>query len=542
MYDDNPPGTTPVLIVGGGLVGLSTSLFLSWQGVPHTLVERHPGTSVHPRAWGLYPRTLELLSTGGVTGDLLREAAGFAGHVLNGTVESLTGRERSVSRIPEPADVSGISPVARVLSLSQDRIEPILLRHARRLGGELRFHTELTGLTQDADGVDATLRDVASGAGERLRARYVIAADGAHSPLRERLGIARRGRGTLRHQFSIVFRADLERALRGRRFAICRIDNSEVDGVLGHDDTLRQGTLIVTHRPDRDPVEAFTTERCTALVRAAVGDPELPVTIVSALPWEMAALTAERFAEGRVLLAGDAAHVIPPVGGYGANTGIQDAHNLAWKLAQVLDGRAGPALLDTYDAERRPVARATMAQAALRLAARAGFADAGQRSALVDPLGVMFGYRYRSAAVVEEEGAPEPVAEGREFADPGSLSGAPGTRAPHLWLRRGDRRVSTVDLAGRDLLLLAGAEAGAWQAAARRAGIETLRIGEDLVELVEPEPGAGRTWYEAFGVTRAGAVLLRPDGFVGWRAPGADPSPERTLVSVRRRLLAHASL
>ncbi|MDW4905897.1 FAD-dependent monooxygenase [Streptomyces sp. ADMS] len=526
-------GTTPVLVVGGGLVGLSASLFLSWHGVDNVLVERHAGTSVHPRAWGLYPRTLELFDTVGVTGELLTEAAGFAGHNLNGKVESLTGRELSVTRIPEPEDVSGISPIARILSLSQDRIEPILLRRAEQLGGDLRFGTELTGLTQDAEGVTATVRTRETGTEQRLRARYVIAADGAHSPVREGLGIARHGRGTLRHQISIVFGAELEGPLNGRRFAVCRIANPLVDGVLGHDDTLRRGTLIVTHDPAADPFESYTPERCTELVRTAVGVPGLPVTVLSTLPWEMAALVAERYAEGRVFLAGDAAHVIPPVGGYGANTGIQDAHNLAWKLAAVLDGRAGGALLDSYDAERKPVGLATMRQAVLRLAARAGGPPREGAPVVADTLSVMFGYRYGSKTVQGTELPPETT----EFADPSTLSGEPGTRLPHVWLTTGDgtgsRTVSTLALVERRPLLMAGAKADEWHEAALALGdeLDVVRVGDDVTE----HEGS---WHEALDVTESGAVLIRPDGFVAWRATTALPDPDGALGAAVDRVLA----
>lgn len=532
MHED----TTPVLVVGGGLVGLSTSLFLSWHGVRHLLVERHAGTSVHPRAWGLYPRTLELLDAVGVSDALLAEAAGFAGHVLNGKVESLTGREISVTRIPEPEDVGDISPVARVLSLSQDRVEPILLRRARELGAEVRFGTELREPAQDADGVTATLHDRETGAERRVRARYLVAADGAHSPVREGLGIARQGRGTLRHQISIVFRADLRGPLGDRRFAVCRIANPLVDGVLGHDDTLGRGTLIVTHDPETDPFTAYDPERCAELVRAAVGVPDLPVDIVSTLPWEMAALVAERCTEGRIFLVGDAAHVIPPVGGYGANTGIQDAHNLAWKLAAVLEEQAGEELLGTYDAERLPVGRATMRQAALRLAARAGRGGAPEGAAVADTLSVMFGYRYESAAVISDEGEQPEAA--RDFAEPRTLSGAPGTRVPHLWLGTEDgRRVSTLSLVGRRPLLMAGAKGAEWYDAAHAVagrtglGLDVLRLGEDVTE-------RERSWHEAMGVTETGAVLVRPDGFVAWRTTGARPSPEQVLETVLTRVLA----
>ncbi|MFC3997672.1 FAD-dependent monooxygenase [Nocardiopsis sediminis] len=529
--------TTPVLIVGGGLAGLSASLFLSWHGVPSVLAERHTGTSTHPKAWGLYPRTMELLRTVGVESAVLAESAGFSGHVLNGRVESLAGREVSIGRIPAPEDVGHVSPVERVVSLSQDRIEPILLRRARELGADVRFGTELTELGEPGDdGVRAVLTDRATGRRSAVRARYVIAADGAHSRLRERLGIARRGRGTLRHQMSILFRADLRGVLGDRRFAICQVRNAQVEGVLGHDDSLRQGTLIVTYRPeDGQGPEDFTEERCTQLVRAAIGVPGQEVAIRSALPWEMAALVAERFRSGRVFLAGDAAHVLPPVGGYGANTGIQDVHNLAWKLAAVVGGVAGEALLDTYDTERRPVAEATMRQAGLRLAARAGFAGPEQKAALLGTLTVTFGYRYLSPAIAAEAGAEEEP----PFTDPVALSAEPGTRAPHLRVERDGRAMSLLDLFGSRPVLLAGGKGGAWcdtaRAAARSTGIPLDAYREDA-----DFTATGRAWHTAYGVGPEGAVLVRPDGFVGWRSPGPPEAAAVPLATALELMMGRA--
>ncbi|MEJ3750558.1 FAD-dependent monooxygenase [Actinomycetes bacterium KLBMP 9797] len=515
--------STPVLVVGGGLVGLSTSLFLSAHGVPSVLVERHPGTSIHPRAWGLYPRSLELLRTVGVADALFQEGEGFAGHNLNGLVESLAGREINIRRVPAPEDVSDISPVPRILSLSQDRIEPILLARAKEMGGDLRYGTELVDFAPAADGVVATVRTRETGTEHTIRAEYLIAADGAHSPVRKRLDIPTRGRGTVRHQMSVLFRAELEGPLRGRRFAVCKVENPTVTGILGHDDSLRQGTLIVTYHPERgEQPSDFTPERCVTLVRAAVGVPDLAVEILSALPWEMAAVLAERFRVGRVFLVGDAAHVLPPVGGYGANTGIQDAHNLAWKLAATLAGSAGPDLLDTYAAERLPVCGATMEQAMLRLAARAGFATAEQKAALIEPLTVTCGYRYRSGAI-RAAGAPGPM-----FTDPRELTGEPGTRAPHVVLRRNGAAISTLDLFGTRPVLLAGADGEPWCAAAERAAatldipLRVHRVGGDLID-------TAHAWHAAYGVEPAGAVLVRPDGFVCWRSHPGEPAADQTV-------------
>ncbi|MEV0381359.1 FAD-dependent monooxygenase [Nonomuraea sp. NPDC050643] len=524
--------TTPVLIVGGGSVGLSASLFLSWLGVRSVLVERHGTTSVHPRAWGWYPRTLELFRQVGAADPILRESLGFAGHNLNGKVESLAGKEISVSLIPEPEEVGGVSPIPRIISLPQDRVEPVIRHRAEELGADLRFATELVDLVQEEDGVVATV--VRDGVKQTVRARYVIAADGARGRTREALGIARHGRGVLRHQVSILFRADLRQALGGRRFAVCQVDNPEVDGVLGHDDTLRQGTLIVTFHPERGERAAdFTPERCVHLVRAAVGLPGLEVELRDVLPWEMAALTAETYARDGVFLAGDAAHVIPPVGGYGAGTGIQDVHNLAWKLRAVLAGYAPPDLLGTYDAERRPVAAATVEQAGLRLAARAGFATPEQAARVQDTMAVTFGYTYRSASILPEDNGQPP------FVHPSLLTGRPGTRAPHLWVRREGTTISTLDLFGAHPVLLAGEAATDWCAAAGQAAdalgapLRVHRFGRDLLAAAEED----RSWYDAYGITPSGAVLVRPDGFVSWRARSSRPSPETAVGAALAAML-----
>jgi 2-polyprenyl-6-methoxyphenol hydroxylase-like FAD-dependent oxidoreductase len=449
-----------------------------------------------------------------------------------------------MSRIPDEEDVSDISPIERLVSLPQDRIEPLVLDRARELGGDIRFGTELVDLAQDDEGVTATVRDRASGAERTIRASYLVAADGTHSPIRERLGIRRHGRGVVRHQMSILFRADLSGPLGDRRFAICQVENERVEGILGHDDSLRQGTLIVTYHPERgERPEDFTDGRCVELVRAAVGVPDLEVGLRSVMPWEMGALVAERFTAGRVFLVGDAAHVVPPVGGYGANTGIHDAHNLAWKLHAVLTGLAGPALLATYDTERHPVGVTVMTQAGLRLATRGGFATPEQQAAVRDTLMVTFGYVYDSSAVVAEPGDTVPAAppgpggvRTAALVDPRGLDGRPGTRAPHLWLRRDGVRVSTLDLFGRRPVLLLGPAAEPWRAAAtaaaKRLGVEVdvHRVGAELVE-------DDRSWHETYGVTPEGVVLVRPDGFVCWRSPAGAEATESTVERVLGALL-----
>ncbi|MCD9880914.1 FAD-dependent monooxygenase, partial [Streptomyces guryensis] len=263
------------------------------------------------------------------------------------------------------------------------------------------------------------------------------------------------------------------------------------------------------------------------------------VTVRSRFPWDMAELVAERFAEGRVLLAGDAAHQIPPTGGYGANTGIADAFNLAWKLALVLDGTAGADLLGTYEQERRPVGLYTAQQGSLQLALRSGTATEEQLAATDDAMTVTMGQAYPAGAFVAEEEAGAPALT----SDPRTLSGRPGTRAPYVVLGRDGAPLATLDLFGSRFVLLAGADGQSWADAARTAGAR-LDVALDVHRITadgdEGPADPGGRWADAYGVTAGGAVLVRPDGIVAWRSRDALPAGERAaaLTSALRRVLA----
>ncbi|GAA2405802.1 FAD-dependent oxidoreductase [Nonomuraea africana] len=519
---------TQVLVVGGSLVGLSTALFLRRHGVDVVLVERHAGTSIHPRTPGYNARTMELFRAAG-----MEEAVRAAGPWrLNGSgllwAESLTSPNHHWLAPPNAHSVqdgfADVSPCDDAV-LSQDVLEPVLREHAEALGADLRFGTELTEFDSASDGVTATLTVRSSGTRVTVRADYLVAADGAASAVRARLGIGTSGVGVLEHVAGIMVRADLGAALRDRRFAICQVDNPRFSGmvrVVGD-----KIALHVTFRPDRgESADQFTGERCVELTRAAVGLPDLAVEPLDVLPWQMTAAVADRFAEGRVFLAGDAAHVMPPAGAYGANTGIQDAANLAWKLAYVLHGWAGAALLDTYDAERRPVAQLTVEQALAT--GRAWFgADLPSEVAaieLIDEVAMKFGYHYRAGEAPVE--------------DPRRPTGRPGTRAPHVWLLRDGKQVSTVDLWASGLVLLAGPGGAAWvEAASAVAGRDGLpltayRVVREEAQCALPQLAdpVGR-WARLSGVTGGAAVLIRPDGFVAWRAEeasGQDPADALT--------------
>ncbi|MFF4775708.1 FAD-dependent monooxygenase [Microtetraspora fusca] len=512
--------STDVVVVGGGVVGLSAAAFLAWHGVRCQVLERRARPSAHPRARGFNPRAVELLRQIGLEPAVREAGAGFADHTMRARVESLTGRELFRADLPSGGELDAISPSPWALC-SQDRLEPLVRRRAEELGAAVSFGREVDHFTQDADGVTLVLRD-----GGRLRARYLVAADGARSRARERLGIELKGTRALAYQLSIVFEADLRGPLGDRRFAICQVRNERVDGLLVHDDTLRQGILYIQH-PERAP--DHPEDRCLELVRAALGVQDLPVRILDRQTWELSALCATRYREGRAFLAGDAAHVMPPVGGFGASTGIQDAHNLAWKLGLVLRGPAGPGLLDSYEAERAPVADLTVDQCLRRVTTRTGFGPPAAGAGLIDDLTLTFGHRYRAGALAEPEPAAPPVTDPRE---PG---GQVGTRAPHVALTRAGG--STLDLFGRSFTVLAGPGGESWTAAARSASAE---LGVDVAASTMTDglvAGGGAEWCRRYGVGAGGAVLVRPDGIVAWRRPHAVPDPAGELRAALRGVL-----
>lgn len=536
----------PVLIVGGALVGLSMSLFLAWQGVPSLLVEKHPEPARLPRARGYNARTMELFRVLGLEETIHAAQSPTAENSGMVRVESLVGRE--IARLNEGGqdDYTAFSP-ASVCSIGQERLEPILAEQSKRMGGDIRFNTEMLSFEQDEAGVSAVLRERATGHEWRVRAQYLIAADGSHSSVRDALGIQVQGKGQVLYFTDIAFEADLSEALRGRHFNLYYVSNPRLPdgqgGLMPIDNQRRWsfGTPIHPERGERR--EDLTDKRCIEQIRIAVGIPDLEVKILPAYPWdpvkvgmwEQAARHAESYRKGRVFLTGDAAHTVLPSGGLGAGTGIQDAFNLAWKLALVLAGNAGVSLLDSYEDERLPIGKLSVEQTLQRYFYRTGTAD----STLVNYTELTFGYRYRSSAIIAEPGTDQaPLTQ-----HPSTLHGEPGTRAPHIMLERNHVPVSTIDLCGGQWTLLTGAEDSDWNEAAQRVTkqfklpLQVYAIGgvNGLKDL------EGR-WNEAYGVGINGAMLVRPDGFVAWRSFGSIDDAQTVLEQVVSRILCREPL
>jgi 2-polyprenyl-6-methoxyphenol hydroxylase-like FAD-dependent oxidoreductase len=512
----------PVLIVGGSLVGLSTSLFLSYHGVPNLVVERHPGTAIHPRAAFLMQRTVELFREAGIEDEVL--AAAEREFVQNGAimaVDSLGGKELQYFFRNINDGVEHLSPSPRIF-VTQIGLEPVLRARAADLGAQMRYSSEVVSLEAADEGVTAVVRDRGDGEEWTVRAAYAVAADGARSRARQQLGVGMLGHGTFSDSITIYFKADVRPLLGDRNLSVVYVVNPRLQGFFRFSLDGKSGFLVVNTAVDENGERTTTVgatageAECIQYVRVALGDPDIPVEIEDVQRWNAAAEWSERLRVGRILFAGDSAHVMPPTGGYGGNTGVHDAHNLAWKLASVLNGQSTDSFLDTYEAERLPVARFTVEQAYTRYVKRLdqGLGMEGLAPEVEDPA-IDLGYRYRSASFTPD-GDDE-----SEWEDPRTPSGHPGFRAPHVQVRRDGRDLSTLDLFGRSAVLLAGADGGAWAQAGTAAadrlglGLDVYRVG-DGGDLEDPH----KRFLSCYGLEPAGAVLVRPDGFIAWRAVG----------------------
>ena len=545
-HEDPPAGVeeVPVLIAGGGLVGLSMAMFLAQHGIASLAIERRRGASTLPRAAFFHMRTMELFRAAGIEERVRQQSAlDFPPEGALIVMNTLSGKKLA-DIIPSLNEgVDAVSPCRR-LFVTQPGLEPILRARAVEAGATVLEGSEVTGVEQDASGVTVTARDVDSGVVRRLRGAYLVGADGAHSAVRELLGIPIDGRGVFSNSITIYFTADLSPQLGGKPLSVIYINNPTLGGFFRMSRDCQSGFLAVNTvgDPKVDPVAAAnaaadTSEaRLIELVRAGVGDPNLAVRIDGVARWRATSDVARRYQDGRVFIMGDAAHVMPPNGGFGGNTGIHDAHNLAWKLALVLREAAGPKLLSTYEAERKPAGKFTVEQAYTRYVTRtAPYLQAKDFQPLAHDLNIELGYLYRSAAIAAEND------DAAVHADPRETLGRPGSRAPHVWLESAGTRLSTLDLFRGPFALLAGPEGGAWIEAARAAvarrrwlELDVHCVGGD--SLRDPEGN----FCTAYGLSPSGAALVRPDGFVAWRARTLVDDPVRALKDALVTVLAEA--
>lgn len=579
----------PVLIVGGGGAGLASSMLLSRLGVKHLLVSALPTTSNLPKAHVLNQRTMEILAEVGVADAIYEKSTPAQNMAAMGWYAGFAGPDpdmgRRIARIESwgcaYSNLNWVqaSPL-RTANLPQIRLEPVMKARADELNpGMIRFHHELTRLEQDADGVRAWITNHGTGEEYTVRAQYLLGCDGGRS-IPRLVGIAHEGLGVIGYTATAHVSADLSKLARDPevliRWTWCpQIGEMAVLVPMGPNRWGPDSEEWVFHITyPGDALSKATDAEIEATMRLALGIPDQSITIHRITRWAIEGMLASKFRAGRVFLVGDAAHRHPPTGGLGLTSGIQDAHNLCWKIAAVLKGDAGDGLLDTYEDERRPVdarniqrsmentmghleigkafgispassAEVNWAQVKRILSDRPE--DAAHRSGALrairrlsmeaNELNVEYGYRYRSAAIVPD-GTPEPAAiDDVRLYEPSTFPGSP---LPHAWIddEAGNRK-ALMDLVGTGRFLLIGGEEGQdWCAAAALGAanglpIDAVRIGHLDGDFFDPR----LAWAQFRGISSKGAVLVRPDRVVCWRHAGASDDAQAVLSSALRQVL-----
>ncbi len=530
---------TPVLIVGGGPVGLALACDLGWRGVPCLLIEQGDGSVRSPKMNEVSIRSMEICRRWGITGEI--DACPFpADYPLDSAfVTTLFGHELGRVERPSRADQRpDYYGPQRMQVCSQIWFDPILQRFAGSFSAvQLRYHTRLDRFDETADGVVADVTDTKTGRTERIGARYLVGCDGPHSITRRQLGIELDGSGTIGHPINLFFEAPdlLEDSGRQRATFYLLIDQG---GCWGNLRIINPSTglwrLMVDSTDGSITEEAVDRE---GYLRRALGR-SYPVRWVDVSIWRRRSALARSYGWGRVLLAGDSVHQLSPTGAMGMNTGLGDAVDLGWKLDAVLAGWGGDKLIASYDAERRPVGERAVRMATSLYRTNEAFdpggdlteaGDAGdvrrrvvgdrlvkQIGAEFRTIGMQLGYRYEGSPVIVPDGTPEGPDDPEVYAP----TGRPGGRAPHVALDDGR---SLLDLFGRGFVLLRiGREAldtSSFEEAARARGMPLA-----VYALQQPD---------ALAVYEHRLVLVRPDGHVAWRSDGVPVDPCVVLDKVR---------
>ena len=574
---------TDVLIIGTGPAGSSAAALLSTYGVSNMVVNKYGWTARTPRAHITNQRTMEVLRDLGLEAEAVHLATPAELMGENTYCTSLAGEElgriKTWGTHPQRRADYELSSPTMMCDLPQNLLEPVLVRAAAHRGTKVRFDTEYLRMEADDNGVTATLLDRLTGDEFEVRCKYLIGADGANSRVVDDAGLPVAGEMGLSGSINMVFDADLSKYVAHRPSVLYWViqPGSDVGGLgIGVVRMVRpwnRWLAIWGYEVEQGPPE-IDVKLATSIVHRLIGDDTIPVRIDSTSTWTVNNAFVTRNFDGRVFCMGDATHRHPPTNGLGSNTSIQDAFNLAWKMALVLKGRASPDLLETYDSERTPVAEQIVTRAnkslgdfppilqALGLfdtkdpeqmhknmAARKDSTPeaAKQRAALIHAIdsthyvynahGVEMNLRYTSNAVVPD-GTPDPG-----FSRDAELyhehSSRPGAPIPHAWLQRGKDKVSTLDLCGKGVFsVITGTGGEAWRDAAEAAASDYgIPINTHVI-------GPGQLHEDPYGdfarlreIDENGALLVRPDFIVGWRSHTLPDDPAAALSGALASIL-----
>ncbi len=531
------PDSSPVVIIGGGPVGLATALVLARHGVRSIVCEQYSGINPHPRAHVVNTRSMELFRTWGIADAVLRDAVDPMWMMNILWKSTLSGEEFgrvSMLEVPEDQILARLnsSPVT-ITSCAQDRVQEHLLEAVRATGlTEVRYDTTVTAIDNLKQQVHLTTRSQAGT--DTLTAQFVVVADGATGKFRDSLGIGMNGQPDLGHQLNIYFHADLSPWTHHSPALLVWAINSLSPGVFIGMDGHNRWTFNRNFDPATESIEQFTPEHCRTLIRDAIGDHSVDVEVRSVGTWTMSARTATNYRKDRVLLAGDAAHQFPPTGGLGMNTGLADADNLGWKLAAVVQGWASDALLDTYESDRRPVAESNTAHSVRNAISMAqsgigpASVDVARRLESHDPslasqarikLGASIPLqRAHFDCLAQELGYAYDSTYDTPVAESHVQSNRVGARLPHVWIQREGSQISSHDLLKVGFTLIAGPAGTKWVEELNRSSTAVPHSSVVFGSDAHADPLALAT----LGLDADSAILIRPDGHIAWRSNESD--------------------
>jgi 2-polyprenyl-6-methoxyphenol hydroxylase-like FAD-dependent oxidoreductase len=523
--EENPSKTRfPVLIAGAGPVGLALAIELGWRGIRCLMVEQTDGSVEFPTTNLANTRTVEHLRRWGIA-DRMRFESGYPIDYPRNYlfVTRMDGFE--IARFDHPANAapnarSPFSPEGR-LWISKPYFDPVLHKHVATLPEvEVRYLTAFESFTQDGQKIIAKVADVKTGKVESVEADYLVGCDGGRSNIRRALGIQYQGVFSQGQNVAVLFRSPLLGKITHGPAVQYQIINAQINGAIAAVDGKELWRLNIrnVHQEQLDSLDA------PEKLSAALG-PSIRFELLAVRPWTGHCVVAERYQDSRVFLAGDAAHLNWPAGGFGMNTGVGDAVDIGWKLAAVLQGWGGAHLLDSYTTERKPIAMINVNEAAemrasfdqqtpfsaklgedtdegkkLREKARAAIFRTRAKEFQYDSAGIELGYRYEDSPICVPDGTPAPTLDHGLYVP----STWPGSRAPHVWLKDGR---STLDLFGKGFTLLV-LSSKVTDTAAFTIAAQKISLPLEIISLDESQL---RETYER------PLVLVRPDGHVAWR-------------------------